>query len=513
MSRNQIRNRVDLPVGFRFQYGRAVPKRRPPAFIQGALTGSPFAQSLTAVGTGPITWSVTSGALPPGLLLGSSSGIISGTPTAPGAFNFIVTAANAGGSSSEQLSLTVSVPPTPPSITPSSPLPRSLPSAPTGSAYTQTLTATGTGPITWSVTSGALPAGLSLGSSTGIISGTPTLAGVFTPIITATNAGGSTSQQFILTVNAPVSVSLTPSSVSMLPSQTQTFTATVSGSANSGVTWSYSPALGGLATGTTSVVYAAPSTAPATQTVTITATSSADPTKTASAVVTLVQAVTLSVSPSTVSVSPSGTQQFTPTVLGTSNTSVTWSISPSVGTISSAGLYTAPSSVSAPETVTVTAKSAANPLQSASAVVTVTPRTFYVSSASGSDSNPGTQAAPWKTIAKVNATTFSPGQTVAFEAGGVWREQLTIWSNGSSGVPITFTSYGSGPSPVITGADVVSACMDLSRPILYRLYDRSEPGLPKRRAAQSSGIPVGACDWYVVAGHGRLTHLCVRQSR
>jgi hypothetical protein len=80
-----------------------------------------------------------------------------------------------------------------------------------------------------------------------------------------------------------------------------------------------------------------------------------------------------------------------------------------------------------------------------------------VDSANGSDSNPGTQAAPWKTIAKVNATTLLPGETIAFKAGDVWREQLTIWSNGSVGEPITFTSYGSGPSPVISGANVVSA--------------------------------------------------------
>ena len=107
------------------------------------------------------------------------------------------------------------------------------------------------------------------------------------------------------------------------------------------------------------------------QSVTITATSMADPSKTATAVITLLQAVTVSLSPSTVSLAPSGTQQFTATVLGTSNTAVTWSINPSVGTISSAGLYTAPSSILTSQTVTVTAQSVADPTKSASAQVSL----------------------------------------------------------------------------------------------------------------------------------------------
>jgi chitinase len=68
---------------------------------------------------------------------------------------------------------------------------------------------------------------------------------------------------------------------------------------------------------------------------------------------------------------PSGTQQFTATVLGTSNAAVTWSINPSVGTISAAGLYTAPSSILTAQTVIVTAQSAADPTKSASGVVSL----------------------------------------------------------------------------------------------------------------------------------------------
>lgn len=82
--------------------------------------------------------------------------------------------------------------------------------------------------------------------------------------------------------------------------------------------------------------------------------------------------------------------------------------------------------------------------------------TFYVSQSSGSDSNPGTFALPWQTVAKVNAQTLSPGQSVGFKSGDTWRESLTVGQSGASGNPITYTSYGSGALPVITGADVVT---------------------------------------------------------
>ena len=166
--------------------------------LPSAVTGAAYSQTLVASGTTPITWAVTSGTLPAGLTLGSSTGILSGTPTAAGVSTFTVSATNAAGSNSKQLSLTVTAPATPPSIVTSSPLPSAL----TGAAYSQALVATGTTPITWAVTSGTLPAGLTLGSSTGILSGTPTAAGVFTLTVSATNTGGSDSKQLSLTVNA-----------------------------------------------------------------------------------------------------------------------------------------------------------------------------------------------------------------------------------------------------------------------------------------------------------------------
>ena len=83
--------------------------------------------------------------------------------------------------------------------------------------------------------------------------------------------------------------------------------------------------------------------------------------------------VSVSVSPTTATLYAAQTQQFSATVLNTSNMAVTWSISPSVGTINSSGLYTAPSSITSQQTVTVTATSQAEPTVSGSATVTLMP--------------------------------------------------------------------------------------------------------------------------------------------
>jgi len=79
---------------------------------------------------------------------------------------------------------------------------------------------------------------------------------------------------------------------------------------------------------------------------------------------------------------------------------------------------------------------------------------YYVDATLGDDSNPGTQTQPWKTISKVNSTSFSAGDNIYFKRGEVWRETLTVPSSGSNGNLITFGAYGNGDKPKITGADI-----------------------------------------------------------
>ena len=172
-----------------------------------------------------------------------------------------------------------------------------------------------------------------------------------------------------LTPTASVSVGVSPPSATLTASQTTQFTATVTGNANTSVTWSMTPALGSLSNG----FYTAPSVINSAQSVTITATSVADATKSASATVQLTPtaSVSVGVSPPSATLTASQTTQFTATVTGNANTSVTWSMTPALGSLSN-GFYTAPSVINTAQSVTITATSVADPTKSASATVQLT---------------------------------------------------------------------------------------------------------------------------------------------
>jgi hypothetical protein len=87
--------------------------------------------------------------------------------------------------------------------------------------------------------------------------------------------------------------------------------------------------------------------------------------------------VAVSIAPTTATLYGGQTQQLTATVINTTNTAVTWTISPATGagTISTSGLYTAPTTISTQQTVTVTATSQASTTASASSTVTLMPKT------------------------------------------------------------------------------------------------------------------------------------------
>ena len=139
-----------------------------PAGTVGAAYNTTLASS---GGTAPILWSLTAGSLPSGLSL-NGSGTISGTPTAAGTSNFTVQAADAASADTQALSITINAAGGTLAITTTS-----LPSGTVGVAYNATVVATGgTPPYTFSLTSGSLPAGLSM-SPSGAISGTPTAPG------------------------------------------------------------------------------------------------------------------------------------------------------------------------------------------------------------------------------------------------------------------------------------------------------------------------------------------------
>ena len=177
----------------------------------GATAGQAFSLALkSSGGAGSLSWSVATGStLPAGLAL-SNAGVLAGTPTTAGTYSFSVQVTDASAatplSATAALSLTVA-----PTLTITAP---TLAAAAVGQAYTSAAftTSGGTGAITWSAT--GLPAGLSMGTSSGLIGGTPTTAGTSSNIIvTATDSGAGAAQQ----VKSTAALSLTVNPALSLP--------------------------------------------------------------------------------------------------------------------------------------------------------------------------------------------------------------------------------------------------------------------------------------------------------
>ena len=181
---------------------------------------------------------------------------------------------------------------------------------------------------------------------------------------------------FKLTGRPSVSVSVEPTGpLTLSPSQTQAFIATVEHGRTNAVSWSLDPEVGSVSP---EGVYMAPASISTTQAVKVVARSQDDATKTASALVTLVP-LAIRIDPPRKTLGPNQSTQFSVESAKFSveqaedlGTAVEWSLDPGVGTITQDGVYTAPASIPAPRDVTVIAASKAEPTNSARATISLT---------------------------------------------------------------------------------------------------------------------------------------------
>jgi len=273
------------------------------------------------------------------------------------------------------------------------PVPGSNPST----ALSWTLSGTGCS----GTTCGVLASVTTQASGSGATSNSATFAAPVTPpnpntvTITVTpQADPAKKAQANVTIRPGVGVTLSPGTATLAGDHRVTLTAHVFGSTNSAVTWTVNGIANGtvgqicvvasnpcqpLTTGNNSQVdYQAPGAIPALSPVTVRATSLADTTRIATAQITVINHVVVTVLPSTVTLAPLDVRGFSATVLGTSNQNVVWqiqgaacSVAGPCGAIDVNGVYTVPGSAPSPDRFIVMAVSGDDPSQSGFANLTI----------------------------------------------------------------------------------------------------------------------------------------------
>ncbi len=182
-----------------------------------ATTQTPYSLVFQATGgSGTFTnWAIAGGNPPTGLLLAPGSGLLSGTPTVAGTFNFTVRVTDSDGEqAAAAYAITVTALPALAITTPSP-----LPNGTVGSAYNLTLVAAGGsgGFNGWTVAVGQLPPGIALAGGTGVLSGTPTAVGVYEFTVQVSDSASNVATRGYQWTVVPAAIPLAISTAPPLP--------------------------------------------------------------------------------------------------------------------------------------------------------------------------------------------------------------------------------------------------------------------------------------------------------
>jgi sugar lactone lactonase YvrE len=254
---------------------------------------------------------------------------------------------------------------------------------------------------------------------------------------------------------AALTVTVAPSTATVVVNEFQQYTATVTGNSNTSVNWFVSGVAGGNSTvGTISTtgLFQAPATVPSPATVTIAAVSQVDNTTSGSAQATIANpsqtvTVTVSTNPPVTQVYTGTVQSFIATVTGTANTAVNWYVEGSLGgdatfgTIDTSGNYTAPAIVPSPATIVIEAVSQADSTAVGTEQVTIVtapsgPQGAAQTVSPGGTANyslsltAGTGSPAYKITLSCLPSSLPAGATCAFTP-------LTITPSKTSSVPFT----------------------------------------------------------------------------
>jgi hypothetical protein len=178
------------------------------ASLPAAFVNANFNAALVANGgASPYVWSILTGALPTGISLNNSTGVLSGTPTAIGTASFTIEVRDAQSAIAQRaFILTVNPPPV---VITTAALPTNINLR---ANYSSQLAASGgVAPYTWSIVAGALPAGITLNTATGNLSGSPTATGTFNFTVEAKDAAAHTGRKdfSIIVIALPLTIERT----------------------------------------------------------------------------------------------------------------------------------------------------------------------------------------------------------------------------------------------------------------------------------------------------------------